>query len=184
MGGGVRARFGRSLSGFVSSNVFIDPRVSEPVDEKARLALALYREDLSVNSVPYQFLGFAKIINVLHAGGSAQKAWIGAVLPNVTDADARARLAELSGEVADVSAYLFESGRCAVAHANTSPVVNPDDVGLPASVEGSSPHQGSCRASDRDRARCSAPEAVLSWLTGYPARRWIPLARSAASRHG
>lgn len=128
MGGGVRARFGRSLSGFVSSNVFIDPRVSEPVDEKARLALALYREDLSVNSVPYQFLGFAKIINVLHAGGSAQKAWIGAVLPNVTDADARARLAELSGEVADVSAYLFESGRCAVAHANTSPVVNPDDV--------------------------------------------------------
>src|SRR3989442_2428284 len=32
----------------------------DPSDPKARLALALYREALTVNSAPYRFLGFAK----------------------------------------------------------------------------------------------------------------------------
>src|ERR1043165_3177543 len=37
--------------------------VPDPSDPKAKLALALYREGLSVNLVPYQFLGFFKVVN-------------------------------------------------------------------------------------------------------------------------
>src|SRR5262249_49515501 len=37
----------------------------DPPDPKAKLALALYREGLSVNLIPYQFLGFFKVINVI-----------------------------------------------------------------------------------------------------------------------
>jgi hypothetical protein len=50
--------------------------VPDPPNPKAKLALALYREGLSVNLVPYQFLGFFKVINILRNSGADQKAWI------------------------------------------------------------------------------------------------------------
>jgi hypothetical protein len=48
----------------------------DPSDPKAKLAMALYREGLSVNLVPYQFLGFFKVINILRDNGADQKQWI------------------------------------------------------------------------------------------------------------
>jgi len=38
----------------------------EHTNPKGQLCLALYREALNLNSKPFQFLGFFKIINVLH----------------------------------------------------------------------------------------------------------------------
>lgn len=99
----------------------------DPPDPKARLALALYREGLSANLVPYQFLGFFKIINILHSHGPAQKSWIRNNLQHVADRKALARIARLEASGADIADYLYESGRCAVAHAfDQSNVVNPD----------------------------------------------------------
>ena len=97
-------------------------------DPKQRLAVALYREALSVNSPPYQFLGFFKIINILHKSGPEQVQWINATLPKLTYIPAQERLATLRQSEPDVAQYLYESGRCAVAHAFADPLVDPDDL--------------------------------------------------------
>lgn len=100
----------------------------DPPDPKAKLALALYREGLSVNLVPYQFLGFFKVINIFQKTGSYQKKWIGNNLQHVADTKAIARVATIRRFESDVADYLYKSGRCAVAHAfDQTNVVNPDD---------------------------------------------------------
>jgi hypothetical protein len=98
-----------------------------PTSEKARFAFALYREALSVNSVAYQFLGFAKILNTLYEKSRDQKDWINRNIDLTVDHRAKERLAELRREISDVGDYLYTSGRCAVAHAYNTPVVDPED---------------------------------------------------------
>jgi hypothetical protein len=98
-----------------------------PKDPKAKLALALYREALSVNSVAYQFLGFAKVLNILYEKGKDQKEWINKNVDQITDNRAKERLTELRQQGVDVGEYLYTSGRCAIAHAYATPVVDPED---------------------------------------------------------
>jgi len=125
-----RVALGRPLgSGITINQRFRADHLPEPSDPKAQLALAIYREAMGLNSIPYQFLSYFKVLNVLHASGPAQKAWIRRVLPSISDAEANQRLAALSVLQPDVAAYLYESGRCAVAHAFAEPVVDPDDPG-------------------------------------------------------
>jgi hypothetical protein len=69
--------------------------VPNPADSKAKLALALYREGLSVNLTPYQFLGFYKVINALHGTQAPQTQWINANLQYITDGRAKTRMAEI-----------------------------------------------------------------------------------------
>jgi len=100
-----------------------------PADPKAKLALALFREGLTVNVVAYQFLAFCRIIN-LHVGSDRKQQipWINAELPNVNERDAVARAAELQKLHSNIGAYLYGKGRCAAAHASlTSSTINPDD---------------------------------------------------------
>lgn len=100
----------------------------DPPDPKAKLALALYREGLSVNLTPYQVLGFFKVINIIRDKGPAQKQWINDNLQHVTDKKALARIAAIQANGCDVATYLWGSGRCAVVHAfDPKTVVNPDD---------------------------------------------------------
>src|SRR5262249_24114998 len=51
---------GKGPMGVISDGHF--DYVPVPTEPKAKLALALYREGLSANLVPYQFLGFFKVI--------------------------------------------------------------------------------------------------------------------------
>ena len=99
----------------------------DPLDPKAKLALALYREGLSVNFVPYQFLGFFKVVNILRSHSDQQMQWINENLKHVTDVRAKARIAEIQSIQQDVAKYLFVSGRCAISHAYAQPIVNPDE---------------------------------------------------------
>jgi hypothetical protein len=98
------------------------------LDPKQQLAVALYREAMSVNSVPYQFLGFFKIINILYKDGPAQMAWIKETLPKLTEKHLQDRILALSNAESDVAKYLFVSCRCAVAHAFSDPLIDPDDL--------------------------------------------------------
>lgn len=102
-------------------------------DPKARLALALYREGRTVNSVPFAFLSYFKILNIFwndkHKRDSIYITdGLRDVLPKISDGEARKRIDGLSKKQTDVAAYLYQSGRCAVAHAYLDPVVDPDDV--------------------------------------------------------
>jgi hypothetical protein len=94
---------------------------------EARLALASYREGLSVNSVPYQFFGFVKVLNLRFKGGE-QERWINDHLDDVREPVAIHRLGVLRTSNRNIGKYLYRDGRCAVAHAlGTRRVVNPDD---------------------------------------------------------
>ena len=111
-----------------SINRYFLTRWNPLLDPKQQLAVALYREAMSVNSIPYKFLGFFKIFNILHKDGPAQKAWIKATLPNLTESYLQDRLLALSNAKSDVAAYLYGSCRCAVAHAFSEPLIDPDDL--------------------------------------------------------
>ena len=116
---------GKSKVRFVCDRLRTD-YLPKSTDEKARRALALFREALSVNTLPYKFLGFYKVINVLYEKGLDQKAWINANIANVKDFQAVERIQELKKRVSDFGDYLYKSGRCAVAHAFDHPAVDPD----------------------------------------------------------
>jgi hypothetical protein len=125
--GGAPGRIGNRPEARLVNPRFNPEYMPAPSDDRARLCLALYREALNLNSPPFQFLGFFKIINVLHRTGPAQKAWINATLKTITNHEATPRISELLRLHSDVGAYLFESGRCAVAHSFADPIVDPDD---------------------------------------------------------
>lgn len=106
--------------------------VPDPTDDQARLALAFYREGLTLNSVAYQCLSFFKILNITLGNGKAQIAWIDANL------DAARKLyphstrewekrAGFDPERETPGNYLYVSNRCAIAHAASDPLIDPDD---------------------------------------------------------
>jgi hypothetical protein len=102
----------------------------EPSSE-TRLALALYREGLSLRHAPYSFLSFFKIITILNSGNSGQRKMIKKYIPEVTEKTALERLGEL-GNFPDgkpIQDYIYQSGRSAVAHASTTKgnTVDPDN---------------------------------------------------------
>jgi len=98
-----------------------------PKNEKAERALAVYREAMSVNSIPYAFLGFFKVLNILHPTGKPQKEWINANLSEIKYDPEKKRLLELQKTESNVGSYLYHHGRCAVAHAFSDDIVNPDN---------------------------------------------------------
>lgn len=108
-----------------SSIVFTFCRDMED-DPKARLALALYREDRTINSIPFAFLSYFKILNVFWNDNEIIEG-LRDVLPMITDGETRKCIDDLSKQHADVASYLYGSGRCAVAHAYSGTVVDPDN---------------------------------------------------------
>ncbi len=96
-------------------------------DPKARLALALYREGRTINSIPFAFLSYFKILNMFWKDNKIIEG-LRDVLPMIADGEAHKRIDDLSKQETDVATYLYKSGRCAVAHASFDPVVDPDDL--------------------------------------------------------
>ncbi len=94
-------------------------------DDKALRALALFKEAKSINNNPYKFLGFFKILNILKEKGKEQKKWIN---DNIQYLKNNERINELRKEGIDIGEYLYEQGRCAIAHAFNDPIINPDNV--------------------------------------------------------
>jgi hypothetical protein len=97
-------------------------------DPKVRLALALYREALTVNSIPFSFLSYFKILNIFWARSNELIEGIRQTLPAIKDEQAIERVEKLQKTESDVPKYLYESGRCAIAHAYSDLLVDPDDV--------------------------------------------------------
>ena len=110
------------------------PSVKLYEDERALRALALFREARSVNSIPFCLLSYFKILNIVWndkkiKGKNEIVEGIRDTLPRILDSEAKDRIERLrqKGE-RDIAAYLYESGRCAVAHAYKDPIADPDDI--------------------------------------------------------
>jgi len=96
-------------------------------DENVRKALAFWREGQRLRGVhdSYAFLSFYKVIES-QFDSAGKVAWIDANIDALSD-QAAARVAELRADAVDVNRHLFESGRCAVAHASIGrDIVDPD----------------------------------------------------------
>jgi hypothetical protein len=99
----------------------------EPKDERTLLALALFREGHSLNHTAYAFLSFYRVLETKFPNGADRRRWLDNNLERVRDIRARTVLQRLKAEHGDVGAHLWESGRCAIAHAKEGEIVNPDD---------------------------------------------------------
>jgi len=100
-----------------------------PPTPEAALALALYREGLNLRptSAPFSFLSFSKVLNIRYGTGREQIEWINNNLSNIKYEPELTRLLHLRKNDTDVGSYMYELGRCAVAHAHSPPLANPDD---------------------------------------------------------
>jgi len=97
-------------------------------DENIRKALAFWREGQRLNEVhhSYAFLSFFKVIESQFPDGRLRGKWITSHIDQLTGRAGK-RVAELRDIGKDVSEHLFESGRCAVAHASLDgEIIDPD----------------------------------------------------------
>ncbi len=93
-----------------------------------RRALAFWREGLHLEHVHqgYAFLSFYKVIESQFAEGGARGEWINNAIPHLTEKGGE-RVATLHAENIDVGRHIYESGRCAIAHASLGrDLVDPD----------------------------------------------------------
>ncbi|RWL75788.1 MAG: hypothetical protein EOR69_31530 [Mesorhizobium sp.] len=120
----------RPYSGFSGIRIieehFYYPYLPDP-QGNARLALAFYREGLSLNHVAYQCLSFFKILNILHAKSADQIVWINQTIPLIGNWEAKQRISLLQQTENDLGGYLYGSNLCAVAHAGGQPTADPED---------------------------------------------------------
>ena len=97
-------------------------------DDQVRKALAFLREGRRLERVhePYSFLSFFKVIESQFRPRD-RVAWVEDNLALVTQERAVNRINELRGQGVNVNQHLFDSGRCAVAHASVDGnIVDPD----------------------------------------------------------
>lgn len=96
--------------------------------EATRIALAFWREGLKLEHIhsSYSFLSFYKVIESQFSKGKEKGRWITDALPAL-EGKAKSRIEELESQEIDVSKHIFESGRCAVAHASLDgDIIDPD----------------------------------------------------------
>jgi len=100
----------------------------EPASERALLALALMREGRGLNHPAYAFLSFFRVLEVAFPNGKARESWVNANAPLVRGFQIPEALAGIRAKgITEIGAHLYESGRCAIAHASREPIVDPDD---------------------------------------------------------
>jgi hypothetical protein len=74
----------------------------DTTEQRARWALAFYREGVSLNHVAYQCLSFFKILNIFLPTGQRQKDWITARIGDVSGQDATKRISAIQTALGDV----------------------------------------------------------------------------------
>lgn len=90
-------------------------------DERTRRALAFWREGARLRQLHtgYAFLSFFKVLESQFEKVDERVAWMNMTIPTLEN-KAGKRVKQLRQECADVGKHIYESGRCAVAHAQFS----------------------------------------------------------------
>jgi hypothetical protein len=124
-GGNLPRPMGRDKErGFSICDEFDLSYFPEVTGEKAMLALGLMREGRGLNHVGYAFLSFYRVLEVAFSTDRQRIAWISAALANLTGHGVKQALDGIKAP--NIGLHLFQSGRCAMAHANREPIVDPD----------------------------------------------------------
>lgn len=101
----------------------------EPDEPRSALALALMREGRGLNHPAYAFLSFYRVLEAAIPAGKQRQTWIDENIDEMMDHGGRSALERLRASgVEDPGAHLYKSGRMAIAHAQSDPIINPDDA--------------------------------------------------------
>jgi hypothetical protein len=127
---GAPLRTGTRVPDNGTTTAFDAADLPDPPDNRARMALAFYGEGMALIPVhiAYSFLSFFKVLNLRFAKGPDQVAWITAQYAANALRHCAVRLNEIVKTTSDVGAYLYGSGRCAVAHAFSEPLFDPNEI--------------------------------------------------------
>lgn len=100
--------------------IFFRPtELPDPKNPEAQLALALFREGLSLNHKGYSFLSYFKIINLRYRSDDKQKRFIKRSLPLIENQNhLKETIRKLKAQHPDLVSYIYGACRCAVAHAS------------------------------------------------------------------
>jgi len=102
------------------------PRIANPAQG---LALALMREGRGLNHPAYAFLSFYRVLEAAMGNGKQRGQWITDNIDRMLDRRGLEALAELrKAGITEVGEHLYKSGRMAIAHAASQPIINPDDA--------------------------------------------------------
>lgn len=101
----------------------------EPSEDRGRLALALMREGRGLNHPAYAFLSFYRVLEAAMPKGKQRRSWIVDKLDSIFDRRGIEALAALRASgITDIDEHLYNSGRKAIAHAQSDPIINPDEA--------------------------------------------------------
>lgn len=105
------------------------PDLSHP---KAKLGLALYREAVGIRSIPFKFLAFWKLASLIAQDGTEQQ--FNLIENIISKLEYPNELGGMKSFFASgktiqefIRSDLYGANRCAVAHATSGKVINPDD---------------------------------------------------------
>lgn len=112
--------------GWIIRDEFDLKYLPEITDPKSMLALALMREGRGLAHPAYSFLSFWRVLEVA-VGRRNIKAWIAEVINRLRDHRGIEAVGKMkAGGITDLAHHLYVSGRCAIAHASSDPIVDPD----------------------------------------------------------
>ncbi len=101
----------------------------EAQDANQWIALGLMREGRGLNHPAYAFLSFYRVLEAAIPEGKTRQKWVVDNLDAILDRGGREALDRLkTSGIEDVGAHLYKSGRMAIAHAKSDPIINPDDA--------------------------------------------------------
>lgn len=127
-GGGSLPRPVRLIRSALVAEYLYTDNLPNPADAEARAALALYREGVSISNPFYSFLSLYKSMSIAIPNGRDRGSWINSAIASLDDFRAIKRRDHLSSNGVDISQYIRDEGRNAIAHAERQPYVNPDEV--------------------------------------------------------
>lgn len=101
----------------IGGGIYLESYRQIAFSHEQKVALGIYREAFSSNSIFYKFLCYFKIINMIYKTGSAQKSWINDNIDRLVLC--KEKINQLMQEgITNFGDHLYHSGRCAIAHSN------------------------------------------------------------------
>jgi len=115
---GLRTKFNKQGKYYrVGNSINLDGYEQEATKDIQKLALGIYREAVSSNSNFYKFLCYARIINITNPSGSMQRNWYNENIGNIEENSKVIERMNSNG-VHNIGKHVYQSGRCAIAHAS------------------------------------------------------------------
>lgn len=97
-------------------------------NKKIKLMMSFYKEAINSSSIYYKVLNFAKIIETYAKVPDEQIRLINENIELLKNKNYEARISEILKSNDDFGRYIYESCRCAVAHAGKKSNISPDNI--------------------------------------------------------